>query len=251
MKKIILWAILSLIVWLKAVAQDVSSKTSEVGLVFTNLNSFGFRYKCGNDKTLFRLTVLSLSGSNTNGYYSNYSNLGTNAEIPTNPSSSLGAGLNAGIERRNRINETLYFLYGLDLINSWSESKSNTTTPSPLSISYVQNNVEIVQTAIVNNTLNSKAWTINTGLGIVVGVACKINNAFNLSAELIPSVSYKYTQTTTTNTTYSVRWIGNSTTGYTPSPFLYGNSTQTVLNKGLTYGLTNTAASITLAYKIK
>src|SRR5262249_3403932 len=115
MKKTILLAAIALL-FISAFAQESPLKVKEVGLVFSNLNSFGLRYKSGNENILFRITALSLTGSNTNNSYDNYSYNGISASVPSTSSNSFGGGLNIGFECRKPVNNKSYFYWGLEYI---------------------------------------------------------------------------------------------------------------------------------------
>ena len=78
----------------------------------------------------------------------------------------------------------------------------------------------------------------------------KLSELFSISTELEPSIPYKYTKTIATSTTYNVYWIGNTTIGYTSHVYTNGNGSQTSINKGITYSLSNATASITIAYRL-
>jgi hypothetical protein len=243
-------AVMFLTINISAYSQEKLNRPNEIGFVFSNLNSFGLRYKCGNDTTMFRITSLVLTGTNTTNSY-NYSNNGVaDGNIPASTSNTIAPGLNFGFEQRKWINNKLYFYYGLEWINSYSESKSNNVTPVTSTMIYTLNNVEYVSTIVYNNTSYSKAWTINSGLGIVFGVTYKLNELFSISTEIEPSVPYKYTKTTTSSTGYNVYWTGSSTTGYTGHTCMNSNPIQTVINKGFTYSLSNATASVTIAYRL-
>ncbi len=231
------------IIAISTFAQDGPVKVHEVGLVFSNLNSFGLRYKCGNENMLLRITALSFNGNNTTNTYDNYSYNGISNAVPSTPSSAIGGGLNIGFEKRKRINDKSYFYYGIDWINTYTESKSNTTTPG--TFTYVSNN--IYQTLIYDNNNTSNIWSVSTGLGIVAGYGYRINDSFSLAVELIPSASYKYTHTDVTSVSNSVPFYGNGV-GYAATPNI---TNQTTINSGITYSLTNAAASITIAYRLK
>ena len=226
-------------------AQDAPAKVKEVGLVFSNLNSFGLRFKCGNEKTLFRITALSLNGNSITNSYDDYSFNGTAFSVPSTPSSAIGGGLNIGFEKRKRINDKSYFYWGIDWINSYSESKSNTTTPSTYTTTVDISGVYTYESTVFYNNNNTNTYTISSGLGFIAGYAYKLSDSFSIMAELVPSVSYRYMHTTTAITTTSEYYFGNP--GYQPVP----NSTnQTVINKGVNYSLTNAAAGITIAYRL-
>ena len=241
-----------LVLGISVFSQDTPSNFNEAGLVFSNLNSFGIRYKYGNDNIMFRITSLVLNGTNTTTSYNNYSNNGINgADISASPSSSVGAGLNLGLEKIKWINNKSNFYYGFDWINSYTTSYSKSVTPNVSTLNYTDENNEYVYlTTLYNNTSNSNTWTLSSGIGFIFGLSYKLSDLFTLQAELEPSISYKYTETTTSATNYGVHWIGNSTTGYTPNDYISNSPSSTSINKGITYGLSNSGASITLAYKL-
>jgi len=236
-----------------ALSQETQSNFHEIGLVFSNLNSFGLRYKYGNDNCMLRITSLVLNGTNTSTSYNDYSyNEINGANISASPTNTIGTGLNLGLEKRKWIGNKSCFFYGFDWINSYTNSYSKTITPNGTTYSYTdENNQYIFLTSLYNNTSRSNSWTLSSGLGLIFGFSYKISNLFSVQAEIEPSISYKYTETTTSNTNYGVHWIGNSTTGYTPNSYITSNISQTTINKGITYGLTNSAASITILYRLE
>lgn len=176
-----------------SIAQDAAPKVREVGLNFSNLNNFGIRYKCGTDKTLLRLTLLSINGS------SNVSELGPDL----NNQSNLGFGFNIGFEKRKVINEKFDFYYGLDLLTSYNYS------------------------TFEQYDTNRETWSASPGLGLVLGLRYKISNEFNISAEVVPSFRYSTSNTSST----------------------FNGVTQEWTNSGYSYGINNSSASLTLAYR--
>ena len=120
MKKNIFLFLFLTIVFSNVFAQENSGKVKEVGLVFSNLNSFGIRYKCGNEKSLFRITALTINGSDMNSSSSANSLNGNSTNTSTNPANSLSLGLNFGFEIRKHISEKIFLFYGIDWINTFS-----------------------------------------------------------------------------------------------------------------------------------
>jgi len=237
-------------------AQENSGKVSELGLVFTNLNSFGLRYKYGNKKTLFRITSVVLNGANTSKNIDASSINGASTSISGTPSSNIGFGLNIGFEIRKPINENLFLFYGIDLINSFTQSNTNTVSPSTYSYNFTDtNNVQRTLSTLVNNTSSSTSINLSSGLGFVVGMTYKVNTFFSISAELVPTISYTYASANTASTNYNVQWIpdkiGNKTYNYTPTTFTNTTSNQTAITRGINYGIANTGASIILSFRIK
>jgi len=233
-----------------AFAQRDTIKVREVGLVFSNINSFGLCYKFGNENTLFRITALSLTGANNAASYNTYSYNGVHDTVPSSPSSSFGVGLNFGFEKRKPITDRFYFYYGLVLINSYTESNSNSTTPSTSFLTYWNaNNVFTVQSVVLNSSNAVNTWNISSGLGVVLGVAYKLNKSFSIEVELIPSISYNYGDSKTTTNSNIVE-LYPSGKGYEPQYFL-NVTNQDKTNKGISYSVLNNNAAITIAYKIK
>jgi hypothetical protein len=65
MKKIYYVIVALLFIQYTSAAQETNSRIRELGLNLSG-STFGIRYKTGNENTLFRLTLLSLSGSSSN-----------------------------------------------------------------------------------------------------------------------------------------------------------------------------------------
>jgi hypothetical protein len=162
MKKITFFLIALFIVPLYSLAQDVSEHVREIGLNLHSTSNFGIRFKCGNNKTLLRLTVNSLNGSETHQNGSSYSK-----------SKSFGAGINFGIERRKLISDNLYFYYGSDILASYNKSSNK-----------------------LNGEGDNSDWTIAPGIGFVLGLVFNINSILNVSAEAMPSIWYSYNEST-------------------------------------------------------
>jgi len=250
MKKIII-TVLTFSIGLSVFAQTDSVRaTKEIGLVFSSLNSFGLSFKIGNENTLFRVTALSLTGSSNSSSYNNYNFNGASDTIPNSPASSLGVGLNFGIEKRKHISPKFYFYYGLVLVNSYTESKSTVTTPTPSSIGYFVNGVYNVQSAISNSTVQNNTWGISSGLGVVLGVAYKLSHSFTIAAELIPSVSYSYSETKSSTSADDFAWGAHTNLPYTLYEYTAYSSSDKI-TKGITCSVLNSNAAITIIYKLK
>ena len=140
-------------------AQD-AVKTKAVGLVFSNLDNFGVRYYFGSEKTVFRVTALSMVANK----YETVSPDGNTT------SKRAGFGLTFGIEFPTPIAEKLDFIYGLDLGGNYSsnseESAGNTT----------------------------KSSTYGVGLNLIAGVTYNVNPNFAVGVELLPGLNYNYSE---------------------------------------------------------
>ena len=234
-------------------SQEKQPNFHEIGFVFSNLNSFGLRYKYGNDNTLFRITSLVINGTNSSNSFDNYSGHNTNdtSKIPSSISATLGLGVNLGIEKRIWINPKSFFLFGVESISTFSQNYTTTVTPGSTSFGYTDlSSQNITLVSFYNNSTKNDVKTVSTGLGFVFGYSYKFNDIFSIVAELEPSITYKYSKTNASSISNSVNWDGSSTVGYFPA-YTLNNTSQTTINKGITYGLTNTAVNITLVYKLK
>jgi len=162
MKRISILLILS-VCFLNNVISQEKTKTREVGLYFTSLNSFGIRYKTGNEKILLRLTALSL-----NTYKSEDK---SGAETVQNRSHA-GFGFNIGIEKPINVNDQFNFYYGLELMNSIIYDK--------------------VSDKVLAGTTTTKMNSYIAGCGVVLGLSYNFKSNVKISAEIIPSFGYQY-----------------------------------------------------------
>jgi hypothetical protein len=159
MKNSILLIIALTLVSLTAKAQDVSSKTREIGFNLSG-SQFGVRFKTGNEKRLFRVTLLSLYG---NSQWSESSSTKSS-------SNQQGVGFNIGFEKRKSIGDNLSFYLGSDLLTSIDSYKSKMGTADD----------------VYNNS------TISAGIGFVMGINFKLSDRINISTEVVPSVIYSH-----------------------------------------------------------
>lgn len=156
MKKIELFAFFILIMSLTLYSQD-SQNINELGISFTSTTSYGIKYKFGTNDFLYRISVLSINGS------TNSTKTDTTIKITNN---NAGLSFSLGFEKIKPIKGNLSYYYGLDLIESYSYQKSS--------------------------TLSNSSWTLNSGIGGVLGFLYKINDNFNISTEIIPTIKYTY-----------------------------------------------------------
>ncbi|HZK94029.1 MAG TPA: hypothetical protein VFC67_07465 [Prolixibacteraceae bacterium] len=150
MKKLTVLLVLIFILLNDLYSQEKTS-SKEVGLYFSSLNSFGVRYKFGNEKRMFRLTALSLS-----------------AERTTSPDQNkAGAGLNFGVELPFRITDVFSFYYGPELRSSFNHQK-------------------IYYTSFDYNSINE----YNVGIGMILGFSRSFQSNIIVSVEIVPGFSY-------------------------------------------------------------
>ena len=147
-------------------------KAKEVGITFRNVNVFGLTYRVGNEKALWRFTVLNLGGSNSENFNSN------------TRYSSWGGGWQIGREYRKELTEKMQFRYGLDLFANYSMNKT-------------KQNIQLGPSQETENE------TYSGGIGIVLGLNYLINESFLVGVEVLPSVTYQENYSTFTGGTSS------------------------------------------------
>jgi len=91
-------------------------KIHEAGIVFQDVNSYGLTYRFGSEKSLWRLSAINLSSSETDGSPS----LSNNRIDKTK---SFSGGIKFGHEWRNRIAENFYFRSGVEVGGSYGSIK--------------------------------------------------------------------------------------------------------------------------------
>ena len=158
MKNVALVFVCILVPFFATAQEKEPQKVKEVGIVFHNLDNFGFTYKTGTEKSLWRFSTLSLNGTNTK----------STDDFPGLKQNTFGIGFSAGREYRKMIIDDLYFRYGLDLVFTYSSQK------------------------IDNSTFNYKETDKNysPGMNIVLGLNYNINEKIVLGAELLPYFTY-------------------------------------------------------------
>ena len=140
-------------------AQDVQpSRVHEMGFTFSR-DYFGLRYKWGGDATLYRITVLSLNGSNSR----------MRADSIQGTGKSVGFGFDIGIEKRHPIINQLGVYYGFDLLARYSDENGKANS-----------------TYMVYSDKNN--YVIKGGLGFVLGLNYTVSRYVLLSVELEPAI---------------------------------------------------------------
>lgn len=166
-------------------------KQKEIGLVFSDLNSFGISYKTGTNKSLWRFNTMAISGSNMNNTRDSLSSEQT----------STGFSISLGKEFRKNIVDNLELRFGADLSFKYNQSKSN----------YDDKTVN-------NNDGYNESTTYSPGINLVFGFNYVINEKIVLGIELLPSINY------VTGTSISENNSNNNQTKSDLSGFNYGLS---------------------------
>ncbi len=163
MKKNIFALILLLCLAGNAFSQE-KNKIREIGLHFTHLDSFGLRYKTGNENILFRITALSLMGGSITNELDDMISL---------KMAFAGFGLNLGFEKPVIIDDRFHFYYGGELLGNLISQKSEISG-------------EIEEEEKIKN--------YQAGLGCILGFSYNLSERIKLSVEVVPSFSYQRTQ---------------------------------------------------------
>jgi hypothetical protein len=137
----------------------------QVGINFSSLNSFGLDYKTGSEKTLLRLSLLSL-------------NIGKNAEWGR-PEDSLdyktqnfGAGFRLGFEKQVPVVERLDFIWGLEAGCNFNYNKQKAKSKY--------------------NDFEKTEWYLTPLINLVIGVTYTIADHLVIGAEITPGIQYSY-----------------------------------------------------------
>jgi len=151
--------------------QEKSLRIHQVGIKFSNLNSFGLQYKTGSEKTLLRLSVLSLNmGQNANW--------GKPEDSLDIKSSNYGAGFLIGFEKRIPVIAKLDFIWGLEAGVSYLYQKQKQES--------------------IGNDYETKDWRLSPGVDVILGVNYTFSDHLVFGAEITPGIYYAYGKTKTT-----------------------------------------------------
>ncbi|WP_321516880.1 hypothetical protein [Marinifilum fragile] len=162
MKKIfLLMTILS--VSLMTFGQE-KERLKEVGLVFSDLDEFGFVYKIGHEKSMWRFNVISLNNSK--------GDLEREGEMDEEYK-NMGFNFSLGKEYYSSLSSKFQFKYGWDVFYGFSKHKEED----------VVNNLWVS-----GNKLENKSK--NYGVKLVLGVNYPINDHIVLGAEVTPAFSW-------------------------------------------------------------
>lgn len=145
-------------------AQEKESQ-KEVGVQFSSLNSFGFTYKSGTSKSLWRYNVLLIGISNLENDFEN--------DNFDQSNDSFNASASIGKEYRKKIAKNLEFRSGFD-------------------ISFAYNSYETSNGPIILNNFYRKRHTYTPGVNGVIGVNYVINDKLVIGAEVLPSATYSF-----------------------------------------------------------
>ena len=139
----------------------------EIGLRFSNLNSFGFSYKTGRKNTLLRLSLLALDLDATNRY-------GRAQDSIDEKHFGAGIGVLLGFEKRIVLVKDLNLVLGLDAGVSYEYSKQS------------------VESSYSYSPVERRSWGVTPRAIFVFGAVYTVKDFLVISAEVYPSLSYTY-----------------------------------------------------------
>jgi len=169
-------------------AQSDTGKIREVGLGFSNLNSFNIAYQWGTRKTLYSFSVTSIAfsapASSSNDFNDTIS--GNNS---TSNETSISFSLAFSIVKAKKLSPKLDFLHGVILGTGLGYSQSSSTNFSYSGV-----------ISITSSTSEDKTYSYTPFIGVVLGVRYALSNLFYIYAEISPRIYYDYSKTTSTST---------------------------------------------------
>ena len=139
----------------------------QVGINFSSLNSFGLDFKTGSEKTLFRMSLLSLNLSQD-------ASRGRTQDSIDIKNQSYGFGVRFGFEKHVPVAPRFNFIWGLGLGGDYNYQKQNQETP------YYYNNHDIT------------TWSLTPQIFVIAGVTYTVGDHLVIGAEITPGIRYTY-----------------------------------------------------------
>jgi hypothetical protein len=186
--------LLSLLVFcgsMVAINAQEEEKRQEVGINFSSLNSFGFNYKVGTSKNLWRFNALALNLNNTKTETDDATNQGREF-------TNIGVMVSVGKEFRKDLTKHLEFRYGFDLAFSYVYDK-NTNNSTPV-------------------FFEQEGSVYTPSVAGVIGFNYVFNDHLAFGVEVLPRFSYRTGSSKETNGT---NIVDSDISGYS---FGFGNS---------------------------
>jgi hypothetical protein len=218
---------------IKVYSQDTIHRVNEIGIGFTSLTSFSLRYQWGKDNFVYRITAVSLGGTNStaNTNYTSTSTtlINTSSVSPSivNTPINLSGGLNFSVANIKPVSKKFGLMFGAEV---------------GVNLSYVKSNTDNIfaYKPLGNPPLSPYSTEAITAsyspfLGLVIGARYKFSQSFYLYAEITPNINYTYAKASITNT---------------PGVGTPVNTNKITNTYGIS-GLANSGAMITIIYRIK
>ena len=146
----------------------------QAGISFSSLNLFGLNFKTGNDKTLFRVSLLTANGGAS-------SDQGRTQDSIDIKGISAGAGFRVGFEKHIPVYHSLNFISGVEAGDSYTYNKQKQDMPG------------------FYNDYESVNWKMTPMIDLVVGLTYTISDHLVLGIETAPSVQYSFGKVKTTS----------------------------------------------------
>ncbi|MFZ4521301.1 MAG: hypothetical protein ACOYNC_06320 [Bacteroidales bacterium] len=164
----IIGTILLILLTISVYSQDAPHRYSQAGINFTTLNSFGLHFKTGGEKTLLRLSMLTLD-LGAGGHW------GKPEDSLDIKDQSFGLGFRVGFEKQVRIVEKFDFIWGVEIGANFN---------------YQKHKVESV-----SNSYESYDWAITPLVDVIIGATYTIAGHLVLGAEITPGIRYSVGKT--------------------------------------------------------
>jgi len=148
--------------------QQGLKRVYEFGLKFIDLNNFGFDFKIGNQKTLYRLALLAV-GITSNKFVTTQ----PDTTIANPKGQTYGVGLRIGMEKRIVLAKNFDLHLGSDV-----------------GISY--NYTQMDWNVIIYPDSRWSRWELYPAIYINAGLSYQIGEHFIITAELSPSIGYDF-----------------------------------------------------------
>ena len=145
--------------------QEKPLRIHQVGINFSSLNSFGLHYKTGSEKTLLRLSLLSLNLGNN-------ANWGRAEDSVDVKAQNYGAGFRIGFEKHVPIIKKFDFIWGLETGCSYFYERQKIEMPY--------------------NDRDHTSWNITSMVNLILGATYTISDHFVFGAEITPGIHYTY-----------------------------------------------------------
>lgn len=166
MKKLILTLLFTSLPLSFTYAQE-KVKVREVGLITSDLNNFGFTFRKGNQRSVFRFNAFTTSLSSND--------ITDNINDDKFTRSNFDFGLRIGKEWRTSVSEKLEIRTGFDLGYSYSQQKDERLDPA-------------TQSVVIEEFLTKSS---ETGVNFVFGFNFLFGDGFVLGGEVLPGYYYR------------------------------------------------------------
>ncbi len=166
MKKLLILIALSGCLTSQVIAQETPSlRYHEFGIIFSNLNNFGLRYKYGGEKTMLRVSLLSMN------LFSSNSSSQRNSDSSKLKQTGYGAGFRIGFDSKVPLFSTFSLLLGAE---------------AGLSYQYIHYTQTLNGTTSNENTETA----LYPGISFIFGLNYILKDHLVFGAEINPTVSY-------------------------------------------------------------